>query len=166
MALKTMGHVQQLDLDSCDWRAYDGLEDVLEELVHSLLLPYMADLGISMTDVFQTGLPVLMELMLNSMQPGKCLRDLLVAFMDRLACEQDLGIIAGTTLGSVLMHKLDNLAYSMTSDHSGGLVVPMPLCFVFRIILLQADCTSCHETLWHTKLIADESFTLHVLPIA
>ena len=36
MALKTMGHVQQLDLDSCDWMAYDGLEDVLEELVHSL----------------------------------------------------------------------------------------------------------------------------------
>lgn len=91
----------------------------------------MADLGISMTDVFQTGLPVLMELLLNSMQPGKCLRDLLVAFMDRLACDHDLGIIAGTTLGSVLMHKLDNLAYAMSSN-SGALAVPMPLCLYLR----------------------------------
>ena len=154
MALKTMRDLQQLD--SCDLMAYNGVENVLEEIVHSLLLPYMTDLGISMVEVFQLGLPVLMEQLSASMQPGKCLRDLLVTFMDRLARDQDLGIAAGTALGSVLMHKLDQVAYGMSSD-SGVLTLPMPLC-----LYVQPCCCNLTArlvpTVCHTpSLIADAS---------
>lgn len=110
MALNTMHYVQQ---SSCDWMAYGDVEEVLEELVHSLLLPYMTDLEISMISVFQIGLPVLMKQLSTSLLPRKFLRDLLVAFMDRLACDQDLGTAAATAPGSVLMYKLDELVYGM-----------------------------------------------------
>lgn len=128
MALNTMNYVQQ---SSCDWMAYGDVEEVLQELVHSLLLPYMPDVEISMISVFQIGLPVLMQQLSTSLLPGKFLRDLLVAFMDRLACDPDLGTAAGIAPGSVLMHKLDKLAYGMSRD-SGVLAAPMPPSLFFQ----------------------------------
>ena len=126
-----MRYIQQ---SNCDWMSYDNdVEEVLEELIHSLLLPHMPDLEISLISVFQIGLPLLMDLLSMSLlpRPGGWLRDLLVAFMDRLACDPHLGTAVGAAPGSVLMHKLDQLAYAMSSD-SGVPAVPMPTCLCFQ----------------------------------
>ncbi len=96
-----------------DVTGYEVMTDTLTKLIHDLLLPVIPNVTVSLVQVYQDGLPVLLHHLEGCLADSEHLQTLLKALMDRLAKHQDLLKADVVKMGPSLGLALDNLLYAM-----------------------------------------------------
>ncbi len=95
--------------------------DTLTELVHDLLLPVISDATVNLVQVYQDGLPVLLQHLEGCLADPKHMQALLEALMDRLAQRQDLLKADVVKMGPSLWLALDNLLEALMMNTGDSL---------------------------------------------